>query len=109
LRHCGPYYREGDDKKLAWIQGQHHTHVIPKGLPGEGNIMVYDNGGWSGYGPGNDIAPDGMSNMRRYSSRVIEFDPITKDIVWEYSPKSLKIDEVLFGYKETKRKCGNPA
>jgi hypothetical protein len=97
---CGPNYREGGDKKLAWIQGQHHTHVIPKGLPGEGNIMVYDNGGWSGYGPGNDIAPDGISNMRRYSSRVIEFDPTTKDIVWEYSPKSLKIDEVLFGYKE---------
>jgi hypothetical protein len=96
----GPYYREGDDKKLGWIIGPHHTHIIPKGLPGEGNIMVYDNGGYSGYGPPNDMAPDGFMNMRRYHSRVIEFDPITKDIVWEYSPASLKISEQQYGYKE---------
>jgi hypothetical protein len=97
---CGPYYNTGDDTKLAWMMGIHHTHMIPKGLPGEGNIMVYDNGGWSGYGPGNDIAPDGISNMRREFSRVVEFDPITKDVVWEYSPKSLKMSDVQFGYRE---------
>jgi len=96
----GPYYRDGDDKKLGWIIGPHHAHVIPKGLPGEGNIMVYDNGGYSGYGPPNDMAPDGIMNMRRYHSRVIEFNPLTKDIVWEYSPTSLKISEQKFGYKE---------
>ena len=33
-------------KKLGWIIGQHHFHMIPKGLPGEGNLMVFDNGGW---------------------------------------------------------------
>jgi hypothetical protein len=96
----GPYYRDGDDKKLGWIIGPHHTHIIPKGLPGEGNILVYDNGGYSGYGPPNDMAPDGIMNMRRYHSRVIEFNPITKDIVWEYSATSLKISEQQFGYKE---------
>ncbi len=97
---AGPYYRDGDDKKLGWIIGPHNVHIIPKGLPGEGNIMVYDNGGYSGYGPPNDMAPDGIMNMRRYYSRVIEFNPITKDIVWEYSPTSLKISEQQFGYKE---------
>ncbi len=96
----GPYYRDGDDKKLGWIIGPHHVHIIPKGLPGEGNVMVFDNGGYSGYGPPNDMAPDGIMNMRRYHSRVLEFNPITKDIVWEYSPASLKISEQHFGYKE---------
>jgi hypothetical protein len=83
---AGPYYRDGDDKKLGWIIGPHHAHMIPKGLPGEGNIMVFDNGGQSGYGPPNDNAPNGISVMRRPYSRVIEFNPINKDIVWEYAP-----------------------
>ena len=39
-------------------------------------------------------------NMRRSYSRVIEFNPVTKDIVWEYSPATLKFSEELFGYKE---------
>jgi hypothetical protein len=96
----GPYYREGDDRKLGWIIGPHNTHIIPKGLPGEGNILVYDNGGFSGYGPPNDMAPNGIMNMRRAYSRVIEFNPVTKDIVWEYSAETLKMNELRFGYKE---------
>ena len=39
--------------------GQHHAHFIPKGLPGAGNLMVFDNGGASGYGYANPNAPDG--------------------------------------------------
>ena len=85
---AGPYYREGEDKKLGWIIGPHHTHMIPRGLPGEGNILVFDNGGQSGYGPPNDTAPNGIGVMRRAHSRVIEFNPINKDIVWEYSPNT---------------------
>ncbi len=85
---AGPYYREGDDRKLGWMIGIHHTHMIPKGLPGAGNIMVFDNGGASGYGPPNDFAPDGRAVMRRDYSRVVEFNPVTKDIVWEYAPNS---------------------
>ena len=46
--------------KLGQIIGQHHTHMIPKGLPGEGNILVYDNGGYAGYGKRNPGAPPGM-------------------------------------------------
>jgi hypothetical protein len=83
---AGPYYRDGDDKKLGWIIGPHHAHLIPMGLPGEGNILLFDNGGHSGYGPPSDIAPNGISVMRRAYSRVLEFNPITKDIVWEYAP-----------------------
>jgi len=98
---AGPYYREGDDKKLGWMIGVHHTHMIPKGLPGEGNIMVFDNGGASGYGPPTDFAPDGISVMRRDYSRVVEFNPVTKEIVWEYAPNSPRggKPEPIYGHK----------
>jgi hypothetical protein len=81
--------------------GIHHTHMIPKGLPGEGNIMVFDNGGNSGYGPPTDFAPDGISVMRRDYSRVVEFYPVTKEIVWEYTPNSSRSGkpEPIHGHK----------
>ena len=39
------------------IIGQHHPHIIPVGLPGAGNLLVFDNGGQSGYGYANPAAP----------------------------------------------------
>ncbi len=93
----GPWYYEdivwkfGDKeykrayRKLEQIIGQHHTHMIPKGLPGEGNIMIYDNGGYAGYGPRNPGAHQGWSDARRDYSRVIEFNPETLEPVWEHS------------------------
>jgi len=74
-------------RKLKQIIGQHHTHMIPKGLPGEGNILVYDNGGYAGYGPRNPGAHWGWSDARRDYSRVVEFDPRTLKVVWEHSAK----------------------
>ncbi len=74
-------------KKLGQIIGQHHTHMIPKGLPGEGNIMIYDNGGYAGYGPRNPGAHYGWSDARRDYSRVIEIDPRSLKIIWEHSGK----------------------
>jgi len=53
--------------------GQHHARMIPKGLPGAGNILVFDNGGMAGY-----------PQQCRLYSRVIEVDPISQTIVWEY-------------------------
>lgn len=76
-------------KRLGQIIGQHHTHMIPKGLPGAGNIMIYDNGGYAGYGPRNPGAPVGWSDARRDYSRVIEIDPRTLKIVWEHSAKKM--------------------
>jgi arylsulfotransferase ASST len=43
----------------------HHCHMIPVGLPGNGNILVFNNGG--------------------NHSLVTEFNPVTMEIVWEYS------------------------
>ena len=83
-------------KKLGQIIGNHHTHMIPKGLPGEGNILIYDNGGYGGYGPRNPGAHLGWSDARRDYSRVIEFDPRTLKVRWKHDPTTLGYRE---GYK----------
>ncbi len=83
----GPDYDTTDAlKKLGWIIGQHHSHMIPRGLPGEGNILIYDNGGKAGYGAPNPGSPNGVNNAIRDSSRVVEFNPVTLEIVWSYPP-----------------------
>ena len=84
----GPDYTAKDPGfKLGWIIGQHHAHMIPRGLPGEGNILVFDNGGWAGYGAPNPGSPIGIHNALRDFSRVLEFDPVTLEIVWQYTPR----------------------
>ena len=84
----GPYFDQNEQlKKLGWIIGLHHAHMIPRGLPGEGNILIFDNGGWAGYGLPNPMSPKGIKNSWRDYSRVLEIDPTTLDIVWQYTPK----------------------
>ncbi len=82
----GPDYNTKELQELGWIIGQHHAHMIPRGLPGEGNILVFDNGGWAGYGAPNPGAPKGAKNALRDHSRILEFDPTTLKIVWQYTP-----------------------
>ncbi len=83
----GPDFNENDQtKKLGWIIGQHHFHLIPKGLPGEGDFLVFDNGGEGGYGNPNPGALTGVNNARRDYSRVLQFNPITLEITWQYTP-----------------------
>jgi hypothetical protein len=84
----GPRYDTSDAvKKLGWIIGQHHAHLVPEGLPGAGNLLVFDNGGWAGYGPAHASSPTGRRNALRDYSRVLEIDPTTLEIVWQYTPK----------------------
>jgi hypothetical protein len=71
---------------MGQIIGHHHAHMIPHGLPGEGHILVFDNGGSAGYGAPNPGAPTGIDNARRDYSRVLEFDPTTLEIIWQYPP-----------------------
>jgi len=86
----GPDYDKSEKlKRLGWIIGQHHAHMIPRGLPGEGNILVFDNGGWAGYGAPNPGAPTGFNNAMRDYSRVLEFDPAALQIVWQFTPAEL--------------------
>ena len=59
------------------IIGQHDPHLIAPGLPGEGNLLVFDNQGEAGY---PKVSPGIFPH-----SRVLEIDPVTKQIVWQYT------------------------
>jgi Arylsulfotransferase (ASST) len=72
-------------RAIRQIIGQHHAHLIPKGLPGAGNLLVFDNGGTSGYGFTNPTAPDGVGAFSRATSRVLEINPVTLALVWSYT------------------------
>lgn len=64
------------------ISGQHDAHIIPKGLPGEGNLLVFDNQGEAGY----PFAVLGVGGQ--LGSRVLEIDPTKNEIVWQYTGSS---------------------
>ena len=82
----GPDFSESRElRAIRQIIGQHHAHLIPKGLPGAGNLLVFDNGGSSGYGFANPIAPDGRGAFARATSRVLEINPVSLALVWSYS------------------------
>ncbi len=73
-----------EQAKIGQIIGQHHAHLIPPGLPGAGNLLVFDNGGMSGYGDPSPIAPIGRGIYARPDSRVLEINPVTLELVWSY-------------------------
>jgi hypothetical protein len=55
------------------MSGQHEPHMIEKGLPGAGNIIVFDNGA----SPYKDLAHCGCSY-------VLEINPSDNSLVWVY-------------------------
>ncbi|WP_437880255.1 aryl-sulfate sulfotransferase [Pseudomonas sp. LRF_L74] len=61
------------------LSGQHDAKIIPQGLPGAGNILLFDNQGGSGY-------PAVAYQISTGASRVLEIEPSSKQIVWEYRP-----------------------
>jgi Arylsulfotransferase (ASST) len=85
----GPYYADSeytqDQRILAktlprpvdQLSGQHDAHIIAKGLPGAGNLLVFDDQGGAGFPP----APLGIYA----GSRILEIEPIKKEIVWQYT------------------------
>ena len=66
-------WRYGGDY-FGGLSGQHEPYMIPRGYPGEGNILVFDNGA----SPWNDLGHAGMSY-------VLEVNPATKELVWVYN------------------------
>jgi len=85
----GPHYpvASSDDqlsrkvpRPVDQISGQHDAHIIPAGLPGAGNLLVFDNQGIAGYPP--------ATVPRTGGSRILEIDPIKKEIVWQYTGES---------------------
>lgn len=80
----GPHYAKTDRQRgrkvprpVDQISGQHDAHIIPEGLPGAGNLLVFDNQGQAGYPPAVLPTTGG--------SRILEIDPIKKEIVWQYT------------------------
>jgi hypothetical protein len=59
------------------ISGQHDAHLIEEGLPGAGDLIVFDNQGEGGY----PAVPLGVNS----GSRVLEINPVSKQIVWQYT------------------------
>jgi hypothetical protein len=73
----GPDFSAGTpEHHLGPIIGAHHIHIVPQGLPGAGNILLFDNGSEAGYGD--------QLYLRDYS-RVLELDPVDLSLVWEYA------------------------
>ncbi len=71
-----------DKKRIVWeyrgdynggLSGQHDSHMIEKGVPGEGNVILFDNGA----SPTTNLAHCGCSY-------VLEVNPTTNEIVWVY-------------------------
>jgi hypothetical protein len=59
------------------ISGQHDPQIIPDGLPGAGNLLLFDDQGEAGFPPAALNFTGG--------SRVLEIDPVKQQIVWAYS------------------------
>lgn len=70
-----------DTKKIVWewthdykggLAHCHEPEMIEKGLPGAGNIILFDNG----------LFP--RHRLHCGQSIIVEFNPVTKKIVWKY-------------------------
>ena len=82
----GPdFSKTPEQRRIRQIIGQHHAHIIPPGLPGAGNVLIFDNGGSSGYGSPSPIAANGVGIYARATSRIVEIDPVTLELVWSYA------------------------
>lgn len=54
--------------------------MIPEGLPGAGNILIFDNQGPAGH-PQVNLEFQG-------GSRILEIDPVSMEVVWQYDGAS---------------------
>ena len=71
-RDSGEVVYKGSHRYLGGFAGQHEAHMIPKGFPGAGNFLVFDNGA---YGPNEDHIGKTL---------IVEIDPSTNRIAWKY-------------------------
>jgi hypothetical protein len=70
-------YNKTLPRPVDQISGQHDAHLIPKGLPGAGNLLLFDDQGGAGFPP---------AALGIYAgSRILEINPSTKQIVWQYT------------------------
>jgi hypothetical protein len=70
------------------ISGQHDPHLIPEGLAGAGNLLMFDNQGEAGF-------PSARLKVFP-GSRALEIDPVKQQIVWEYTDSDSDAPEWTF-------------
>ncbi len=80
LPNINPKTAQQVPRPLDQFVGQHDVHIIGAGLPGAGNLLVFDNQGTAGY----PSAPLALTP----GSRVLEIDPIKQQVVWQYTAAS---------------------
>jgi len=84
------YIIDRDTKKIVWsyrgeylvgLSRSHEPTMIEKGLPGAGNILIFDNGmdRYLHQGKGKEPVQE--------STVILEIDPVSKQIVWLYQNK----------------------
>lgn len=77
MKNFKAWTRESKPYPVDGFSGQHDAHMIPEGLPGAGDILIFDNEGEAGY----PIAALPLIN----GSRVLEINPVKDEVVWQYS------------------------
>jgi hypothetical protein len=85
--------------ETGWIIAPSFFRMIARELPGEGNFLVFDAGGAAGYGVPDGLSCYGERRERRDYSRVLEIDPHTLKIVWQYTPREAGHIHPLDSYK----------
>lgn len=79
------YIIDKESKDIVWyytgnfmggLAHPHDPYMIPKNLPGAGNILIFDNG------------IGGTITLHCGRSAVLEINPVTKEVVWDYAPNN---------------------
>ena len=82
----GPDYDNSPEAKaIGWIIGQHHCHMILRGLP-RGHYPDFRQRRLGRLTWPNPGSPTGVKAALRDHSRVLEIDPVAMKIVWQYTP-----------------------
>lgn len=82
---------------VAGLSLGHEPYMIPKGLPGEGNFMMFDNGNG-----------DRLPGMRHNGHSIVwEFQPDTFEVVWRYMAMPGYSDRFLSRVQGTAYKLPN--
>lgn len=84
-----------DFKPMGGLGQCHEPIMIPKGYPGEGNIMIFDNGLFT------------RNGGHAAQSVVWEIRPDTCEVVWRYLPANMGSTKFLSKYKGSAYKLKN--
>lgn len=93
----GPKF--SDFKKVDPVVGSAFASIVPKGLPGEGNLLIFDNGGRCGYGSPTLTSQSGLLPFVRNYSRILEINPVTLSVNWSVDPRDFGFSIPINGYK----------